>query len=160
MKNGKDYFFTSKNNFKRLIKNKKFLEHAKVFDNYYGSSKDFVIDKLKTGKNVVFDIDWQGTRQIRNKKLNYKLLSIFILPPSRKELLKRLLKREKKNLKTVNKRMKSFKKDLSRWVEYDFVVINDDLNKCYNKIMLAIKKNKKKDFDKNIIKKHVKKLLN
>ena len=159
-KNGKDYFFTSKNNFKRLIKNKKFLEHAKVFDNYYGSSKDFVIDKLKTGKNVVFDIDWQGTRQIRNKKLNYKLLSIFILPPSRKELLKRLLKREKKNLKTVNKRMKSFKKDLSRWVEYDFVVINDDLNKCYNKIMLAIKKNKKKDFDKNIIKKHVKKLLN
>ena len=159
-KNGKDYFFTSKNNFKRLIKNKKFLEHAKVFDNYYGSSKDFVIDKLKTGRNVVFDIDWQGTRQIRNKKLNYKLLSIFILPPSRKELLKRLLKREKKNLKTVNKRMKSFKKDLSRWVEYDFVVINDDLNKCYNKIMLAIKKNKKKDFDKNIIKKHVKKLLN
>ena len=159
-KNGKDYFFTSKNNFKKLIKNKKFLEHAKVFDNYYGSSKDFVIDKLKTGKNVVFDIDWQGTRQIRNKKLNYKLLSIFILPPSRKELLKRLLKREKKNLKTVNKRMKSFKKDLSRWVEYDFVVINDDLNKCYNKIMLAIKKNKKKDFDKNIIKKHVKKLLN
>ena len=159
-KNGKDYFFTSKNNFKRLIKNNKFLEHAKVFDNYYGSSKDFVIDKLKTGKNVVFDIDWQGTRQIRNKKLNYKLLSIFILPPSRKELLKRLLKREKKNLKTVNKRMKSFKKDLSRWVEYDFVVINDDLNKCYNKIMLAIKKNKKKDFDKNIIKKHVKKLLN
>ena len=159
-KNGKDYFFTSKNNFKKLIKNKKFLEHAKVFDNYYGSSKDFVIDKLKTGKNVVFDIDWQGTRQIRNKKLNYKLLSIFILPPSRKELLKRLLKREKKNLKTVNKRMKSFKKDLSRWAEYDFVVINDDLSKCYNKIMLAIKKNKKKDFDKNIIKKHVKKLLN
>ena len=159
-KNGKDYFFTSKNNFKKLIKNKKFLEHAKVFDNYYGSSKDFVIDKLKTGKNVVFDIDWQGTRQIRNKKLNYKLLSIFILPPSRKELLKRLLKREKKNLKTVNKRMKSFKKDLSRWVEYDFVVINDDLNKFYNKIMLDIKKNKKEDFDKNIIKKHVKKLLN
>tara|TARA_B100001027_G_scaffold213491_1_gene184275 strand:+ start:552 stop:1175 length:624 start_codon:yes stop_codon:yes gene_type:complete len=159
-KNGKDYFFISKNNFKRLIKNKKFLEHAKVFDNYYGSSRDLVKDKLKTGKNVVFDIDWQGTRQIRNKKLDYKLMTIFILPPSRKELLKRLIKREKKNLKTVNKRMKSFKKDLSRWVEYDFVVINDDLNKCYNKIMLAIKKNDKRDFDKNIIKKHVKKLLN
>ena len=67
-----------------------------MFDNYYGSSKDLVEDKLKTGKNVVFDIDWQGTRQIRNKKLNYKLLTIFILPPSRKQLLKRLLKREKK----------------------------------------------------------------
>jgi len=159
-KNGKDYFFISKNNFKKLIKNKKFLEHAKVFDNYYGSSKDFVKDKLKIGKNVVFDIDWQGTRQIRNKKSDYKLLTIFILPPSRKELLKRLLKREKKNLKTVHKRMKSFNKDLSKWVEYDFVVINDDLNKCYNKIMLAIKKNIKQNFDKKIIKNHVKKLLN
>ena len=108
-KNGKDYFFTSKNNFKKLIKNKKFLEHAKVFDNYYGSSKDFVIKKLKKGKNIIFDIDWQGTRQIRNKKMNYNLLTIFILPPSKKELLKRLIKREKKNYKTVQKRMKSFK---------------------------------------------------
>ena len=110
-KNGKDYFFTSKNNFKKLIKKGKFLEHAKVFDNYYGSSKDVVINKLKKGKNVVFDIDWQGTRQIRNKKLNYKLITIFILPPSKKELLKRLIKREKKNMKTVKRRMKEFKKD-------------------------------------------------
>ena len=95
-KNGKDYYFVSKNNFKKLIKKKEFLEHAKVFDNYYGSSKKLVTEKLKEGKNIVFDIDWQGTRQIRNKKLNYKLLTIFILPPSKDELLKRLLKREKK----------------------------------------------------------------
>ena len=98
-KNGKDYFFISKNSFKKLIKKGEFLEHAKVFDNYYGSSKNLVIKKLKQGKNVVFDIDWQGTRQIKNKKLNYKLLSIFILPPSKKELLKRLNKREKKTQK-------------------------------------------------------------
>ena len=158
-KNGKDYFFTSKKNFKKLIKNKKFLEHAKVFDIYYGSSKDFVYKKLKKGNNIVFDIDWQGTRQIRNKNLKFNLLTIFILPPSKKELLNRLLKREKKNMTTVQKRMKGFKKDLSRWIEYDLVVINDDLNKCYKRIMLAIKDSKKRVFDKNIIRRHVKKLL-
>ena len=158
-KNGKDYFFTSKKNFKKLIKNNKFLEHAKVFDNYYGSSKDFVYKKLKKGNNIVFDIDWQGTRQIRNKNLKFNLLTIFILPPSKKELLNRLLKREKKNMTTVQKRMKGFKKDLSRWIEYDLVVINDDLNKCYKRIMLAIKDSKKRVFDKNIIRRHVKKLL-
>ena len=94
-KNGKDYFFISKNNFKKLIKKGEFIEHAKVFDNYYGSSKKLVINQLKMGKNIIFDIDWQGTRQIRNKNLNYKLLTIFILPPSRSELLNRLMKREK-----------------------------------------------------------------
>ena len=93
---GKDYYFISKSNFKKLIKKNEFLEHAKVFDNYYGSSKNLVFKELRKGKNIVFDIDWQGTRQIRNKKLNYKLLTIFILPPSKKELLKRLEKREKK----------------------------------------------------------------
>ncbi len=157
-KNGKDYFFVSKNYFKKLIKKREFLEHAKVFDNYYGSSKNLVINRLKRGKNVVFDIDWQGTRQIRNKKLNYNLLTIYILPPSKNELMKRLIKREKKNLKTVKKRMKEFRKDLSRWKEYDYVVINDDLKKCYDKIMLAIKKNKS-SFDRNFIKKHIDQLL-
>ena len=109
-KNGKDYYFTSKNIFKKLIKKKEFLEHAKVFNNYYGSSKNLVFQQLKKGKNVLFDIDWQGTRQIRNKKLNCKLLTIYILPPSKEELLKRLIKERKKNMKTVKKRMKEFKK--------------------------------------------------
>ena len=157
-KNGKDYFFISKNNFKKLIKKDEFLEHAKVFDNYYGSSKNLVIDKLKKGKNVVFDIDWQGTRQIRNKKLNYKLLTIFILPPSKKELFTRLMKRENKNMKTVKKRMKAFKKDLLKWKEYDYVFINDDLNTCFKNIINLIKKNKV-SFDKKYINNHVKKLL-
>ena len=147
-KNGKDYYFISKNEFKKLIKKGNFLEHAKVFGNYYGSSKDLIFKKLKKGKNIVFDIDWQGTRQIRNKKLNYKLTTIFILPPSRNELLNRLIKREKKNIKTVKKRMRGFTKDLSRWKEYDYVVINDDLLKCYKMIMRVIKNNNNIKFDK------------
>ena len=159
-KNGKDYFFVSKNYFKKLIKKKEFIEHAKVFDNYYGSSKKLIIEKLKQGKNIVFDIDWQGTRQIKNKNLNYKLVTIFILPPSKNELLKRLTKRENKNMKTVKKRMKEFKKDLSRWKEYDHVVINDNLEKCYKNIMTIIKRKNKIVFDKNYINIHVKKLLN
>ena len=158
-KNGKDYYFVSKNQFKKLIQKNEFLEHAKVFDNYYGSSKKLVVQKLKKGKNIIFDIDWQGTRQIRNKKLKYKLKTFFILPPSKKELLKRLIKREKKNMKTVKKRMKEFKKDLSKWREYDHTVINDDLNLCYKNIMKLIKNKKSLPADKNVIYEHVKKLL-
>ena len=158
-KNGKDYYFVSKNQFKKLIQKNEFLEHAKVFDNYYGSSKKLVVQKLKKGKNIIFDIDWQGTRQIRNKKLKYKLKTFFILPPSKKELLKRLIKREKKNMKTVKKRMKEFKKDLSKWTEYDHIVINDDLNLCYKNIMKLIKNDKSLRADKNFIDEHVKKLL-
>ena len=159
-KDGRDYYFISKNNFKKLIKKKEFLEHAKVFDNYYGSSKKIVINELKNGKNIIFDIDWQGTRQIRNKKLNFKLLTIFILPPSKKELINRLIKRENKNIKTVKKRMKEFKKDLMKWKEYDYVVINDDLKLCYKKIMYFIKSKKYISFDKVYINNHVKKLIN
>ena len=158
-KHGKDYYFVSKNNFKKLIKNGEFLEHARVFDNYYGSSKNLVIKKLREGKNIVFDIDWQGTRQIRNKKLKYRLVTIYILPPSKDELLKRLIKREKKNMNTVKKRMKEFKKDLSRWKDYDYVVINDNLSICYKNIMDTIKKQSKAHFNRKFISNHVKKLL-
>ena len=158
-KNGKDYYFVSKNNFKKLIKNGEFLEHARVFDNYYGSSKNLVIKKLREGKNIVFDIDWQGTRQIRNKKLKYRLVTIYILPPSKDELLKRLIKREKKNMNTVKKRMKEFKKDLSRWKDYDYVVINDNLSICYKNIMDMIVKKSKIHFNRKFISNHVKKLL-
>ncbi len=157
--NGIDYFFISKNNFKKLIKKGEFIEHAQVFGNYYGSSKKLVINQLKMGKNIIFDIDWQGTRQIRNKNLNYKLLTIFILPPSRRELLNRLMKREKNNTKTVKKRMKEFKKDLSRWKEYDYVVINDNLGICLKKIMNIIKSKNKVFFNRNFIENHIKKLL-
>ena len=158
-KNGRDYYFVSKNYFRKLIKRNEFLEHAKVFENYYGSSKKKVIEKLKVGKNVIFDIDRQGTRQIRNQKLKYKLITIFILPPSKNELLKRLIKREKKNMRTVKKRMKEFKKDLSKWKEYDQIVVNDDLDKCYKKIIKIIKNVDKNKKNLKFINKHVKKLL-
>ena len=92
----KDYYFVNDQEFKRLINNQEFIEYAKVFNNYYGTSRTPVIDNLNKGKNVLFDIDWQGTRQIKNKKLKYQLFTIFILPPSKNELLKRLIKREKK----------------------------------------------------------------
>ena len=163
-KNGKDYFFINNQKFKNLIKKKKFLEHAKVFKNYYGSLKETVIENLEKGENVIFDIDWQGTKQIKNKKLNYKIITIFILPPSKKELFKRLLKRDKKDKKIASERMKQFKDDVLHWKDYDFTVINDKIEKCYRQIISYIKKQKKTKktlkFEKGRIKNHINKLIN
>ena len=161
--NGKDYFFVTNQEFERLIKNDEFLEYAKVFENYYGSSKKWVIENLNKGKNVIFDIDWQGTEQIKNQKLNYKLITFFILPPSKSELFKRLKNRDMKDKNIVDKRMKQFNEDIDHWDSYDFVVINDDLNKCYNEIIELIeKKSKNRDFtfNKEIVSNHLKKLKN
>jgi guanylate kinase len=156
--NGVDYFFVKQEEFKKLIYKKKFLEYAKVFNNFYGSSKDVVFNKLDKGENVIFDIDWQGTEQIKKKKLKYKIITIFILPPSRKELFKRLLNRDLKNEKNAVKRMKQFEKDVVHWKKYDLVVINDNFNKCYDKIIKYInstKNNVSESYDKNEIRKHV-----
>ena len=160
---GQDYFFISQEKFKNLVKNDEFLEYAKVFENYYGSSKKWVIKNLNKGKNVIFDIDWQGTEQIKNQKLNYKLITFFILPPSKSELFKRLKNRDMKDKNIVEKRMKQFNEDIDHWDSYDFVVINDDLNKCYNEIIELIeKKSENRDFtfNKEIILNHLKKLKN
>ena len=159
---GVDYFFVSDAKFKNLIKKDKFLEYAKVFTHFYGSSKDMVFKLLNKGENVVFDIDWQGTQQIKKQNLKYKIITVFILPPSRKELYNRLLNRDKNDEKVANERMKQFKKDVSHWKEYDLVVINDELDVCYNKIIQFIKKykNKKNLKQKKYISKHVKNLLN
>ena len=137
--NGKDYFFVSKNKFKKLINNRELLEHAKVFNNYYGSSKKIVFENLSKGKNVLFDIDWQGTEKIKKRKLKYKLITFFILPPSKKVLFKRLSNRDMKDKLIVGKRMKQFDHDVKKWRNYDFVVINDDLNICFKKIIKYIK---------------------
>ena len=162
-KNGKDYFFINKKNFKKLIKENKFLEHAKVFKNFYGSLKQNVINNLSSGKNVIFDIDWQGTRQIKNNKLNFKIITIFILPPSKQELFNRLLKRDQKDKKTAKERMRQFKKDVMHWKDYDFTVINDKLEKCYKQIIFYIKhkveKKKSFNYDKKFIKNHINKLI-
>ena len=157
--NSRDYFFVKNRDFKKLIKGRKFLEYAKVFKNYYGSLKETVIQKLKKGDNVIFDIDWQGTKQIKNKKLKFKIISIFILPPSKKELFKRLLKRDQKDKKIARERMKQFKDDVMHWKDYDFAVINDKIEQCYNRIINFIDRQKKQKktlkYDKKFIKKHV-----
>ena len=159
--NGKDYFFISEEEFKSLIKNKEFLEYAKVFENYYGSSKSQVFENLNKGENVIFDIDWQGTEQIKKQKLNYKLVTFFILPPSKSELFNRLKNRDMKDKNIVEERMKQFNEDIKQWENYDFVVINDDLEKCYNEIIRFINekiKNLDSNYDKNNILNHIKKL--
>ena len=159
--NGKDYFFTSEEEFENLIKNKEFLEYAKVFENYYGSSKSQVFENLNKGENVIFDIDWQGTEQIKKPKLNYKIVTFFILPPSKSELFNRLKNRDMKDKNIVEKRMKQFNEDIKHWENYDFVVINDDLEKCYNEIIRFINKkieNLDSNYDKNNILNHITKL--
>ena len=159
--NGKDYIFVNEQQFKNLINNKEFLEYAKVFENFYGSSKKNVIENLNKGKNVIFDIDWQGTEQIRKQKLNYKLISFFILPPSKNELFKRLKNRDMKDKNIVEERMKQFNKDINHWENYDFVVINDDLDRCYKEIIEFIDnkiKNYDISYDKNNILEHISKL--
>ena len=160
--NGKDYFFVNDNEFKNLIETEKFLEYAKVFNHYYGSSKKVVFDQLKKGNNVIFDIDWQGTQQIKNRKLSYKILTIFILPPSKEELYKRLLNRDKNNKEIANERMKQFNIDVLNWRDYDHVVINDNLDNCYNEIIKFIENtdNQKNTNQKKLISVHVDNLLN
>jgi len=162
-KDGKHYFFVKDKEFKKLIKQKKFLEYAKVFKNYYGSLKENVVEKLEKSENVIFDIDWQGTQQIKNIKLKYKIITIFILPPSKEELFNRLLKRDKKDQRIASERMKQFKTDITHWIDYDYTVINDKIEKCYKQIMSFIANqtiNKKKSkYNKQLIKNHIKKLL-
>tara|TARA_B100001996_G_scaffold106520_1_gene80271 strand:- start:95 stop:727 length:633 start_codon:yes stop_codon:yes gene_type:complete len=160
--NGIDYIFVNQEEFKKLILKKKFLEYAQVFNNYYGSSEDVVFEKLDKGQNVIFDIDWQGTEQIKEKNLKYKIITIFILPPSRKELYNRLLNRDQNDEKNAMERMSQFDKDIVHWKKYDLVVINDDFNKCYEKIIKFIKSKKcniSENYDKNKISKHVLDLL-
>ena len=159
---GIDYFFTDKSEFQNLINKNEFLEFAEVFKNYYGTSKKNIIDKLDKGINVIFDIDWQGTEQIIKRKLNYKLISIFILPPSKKVLYERLSSRDMKDKLIVEERMKQFDKDILHWKNYKYVVINDDLKNCYDKIINILDaelNNKKSDYDKVFVENHIKKLL-
>tara|TARA_Y100000591_G_scaffold235476_1_gene206206 strand:- start:23 stop:655 length:633 start_codon:yes stop_codon:yes gene_type:complete len=158
-----DYFFVNEIEFKRLIKNEEFLEYAKVFNNFYGTTRTPVIDNLNKGKNVLFDIDWQGADQIKNKKLDYKLITFFILPPSKKVLFERLSKRHANDKLIAEERMKQFERDVLHWINYDYVVINNDLNECFLKITKLIDAemtNGSKDYDLDYIRSHVDKLTN
>ena len=158
---GKDYHFVDNNEFENLIKKGEFLEYAKVFNHFYGSTKTPVINNLKNGKNVIFDIDWQGAEQIKNKKLEYKLITFFVLPPSKNVLFDRLSNRDMKDKLIAEERMKVFSKDIQHWKNYDYVVINDNLQDCFNQICNLIGSeiyNSTNNYSKELIQKHVKKL--
>ena len=157
----KDYYFVDETEFKRLINNQEFLEYAKVFNNFYGSTRTPVINNLSKGKNVLFDIDWQGADQIKNKKLDYKLITFFILPPSKEVLFERLSKRHANDKLIAEERMKQFERDVLHWINYDYVVINNDLNECYLKItnlIDAVITDGSKDYDPDYIRSHIEKL--
>ena len=157
----KDYYFVNETEFKRLIKNDEFLEYAKVFNNFYGTTRTPVIDKLNKSINVLFDIDWQGADQIKNKKLNYKLITFFIFPPSKEILFERLSNRDMKDKLIVEERMQQFERDVLHWINYDYVVINDDLDKCFSKIKNLINaeiNNGSKDYDLDHVRNHIEKL--
>ena len=158
---GKDYYFVDNEKFGKMIKNNEFLEYAKVFKNFYGTTKLNIFDELNKGNNVIFDIDWQGTNQIISQKLKNKLLTFFILPPSREELFKRLTNRDMKDKLIAEERMKQFDKDILHWEDYNYVIINNDLEVCYKQISKYIDQeiNKKEStYNLNLIKDHIKKL--
>jgi guanylate kinase len=140
---GIDYFFVSHIQFEKKIKDNEFYEHAKIFDNYYGTSKKSVTDILEKKNDILFDIDWQGTQQLSKfKELN--LIKIFILPPNKIELESRLFQRNQDNKEIVMKRLSSFDNDVTHWKEYDHIVINDNLENCFRQIEKIINLNKKK----------------
>tara|TARA_B100002049_G_scaffold170718_1_gene128857 strand:- start:161 stop:793 length:633 start_codon:yes stop_codon:yes gene_type:complete len=158
----KDYYFVNEDKFKSLIKNNEFLEYAKVFNHLYGTSKSQVINNLEKGKNVIFDIDWQGAKQIKEKKLKYELITFFILPPSKKVLFERLSNRDMRDKLIVEERMRQFNMDVLHWKDYNYVVINDNLENCYNEVNNLIKSEINKvsnSYDIGLIKKHINQLI-
>ena len=140
--NGKDYHFVNKKEFENLSKENSFFEYANIFDNWYGTLKRPVLELLSNGKDVLFDIDWQGTKQL-NKIKNLSPVTFFILPPNLKTLKNRLLNRHEGQEELVKKRMNKFNEEVSHWDEYNYVVVNDDLNACYDKILSIMMLEKK-----------------
>ena len=139
---GVDYFFINKNKFKKLIEEKKFYEYAKIFDNYYGTLKKNVDENIKN-YDILFDIDWQGTKQLsKHTKLN--LLKIFLIPENKEELKKRLIKRNQNSNEEIKVRFKSFDEDIKHWNDYDYIVINKNLDICFKQIEEIIKIHKQR----------------
>ena len=159
--NEKDYHFVDEVEFDLLIKKNSFYEYAKIFDNFYGTLKDPVLKFLSQGKDVLFDIDWQGTQQLKKIK-DLSLVAFFILPPNIQALKERLFSRHKGQEKLIKQRMNRFNDEISHWNEYNYVVVNDDLDECFNKILKIIMSEKmgvsqKKNLDE--IEKKVKELI-
>tara|TARA_Y100000590_G_scaffold155383_1_gene178622 strand:+ start:895 stop:1527 length:633 start_codon:yes stop_codon:yes gene_type:complete len=159
--NGKDYKFVSKQEFNDLVKEKNFFEYAIIFNNYYGTLKKPVLELLSQGRDVLFDIDWQGTQQLKKVK-DLSIVTFFILPPNIQALRERLLNRHEGQEKLIEKRMDKFNEEVSHWNEYNYVFVNDDLEICYKKILEVIKSEKKgisQNQDKRKIEKMVKELI-
>ena len=156
-KNNKDYNFISEEKFKKLKEKKYFLEWAKVFNNYYGTSLTKVQKINNKGKDVLFDIDWQGSRKIK-KKLGKDVVSIFILPPSKQELIKRLKKRAQDPDHIVKQRLSFYKMELSHWKEYKYVLVNNKLNETVKQIQSIIEVERIINQKSNLILKKIKSL--
>ena len=139
---GVDYYFISHEKFKKLISEGKFYEYAKIFDNYYGTLKENV-DKMIKKNDIIFDIDWQGTQQLSKFK-NLKLIKIYLIPPNKNELKQRLIKRNQDSPEEVERRFKAYDKDVQHWKDYDYIVINENIETCYKQIenIISINKNK------------------
>jgi len=138
---GVDYHFVDHIEFEKLIKEKKFYEYAKIFDNYYGTSKKNVDENIKKN-DIIFDIDWQGTKQLANHK-NLNLLKIYLITDNKEELKKRLINRNQNTNEEIDMRFKSFDEDVKHWNDYDYIIINKNLETCFRQIEEIIDINKK-----------------
>jgi guanylate kinase len=159
--NGRDYKFVSEQEFNTLVKENNFFEYANIFGNYYGTLKKPVLELLSLGRDVLFDIDWQGTQQLKRIK-SLSLVTFFILPPNIQALKKRLLNRHKGQEELIEKRMDNFNEETSHWNEYNYVFVNDDLDTCYEKILNVIKSEKRgisQNQNTNEIEKKIKELI-
>jgi len=137
---GVDYYFVSQEKFEKLIKEKKFYEYAKIFNNYYGTLKTNVDENIKKN-DILFDIDWQGTKQL-SEHTNLNLLKIYLITDSKKELKKRLINRNQNSPEEVEYRFKAFDEDIKHWKDYDYIVINKNLEVCFKQLEQIIKSNK------------------
>ena len=140
---GEDYFFVKKKEFDELQSKNYFVESALVFDHYYGTPKNFIERNLKKGIDILFDIDWQGAQKLVDYSKN-DVVSIFILPPSNKILLERLKKRNEDSIEIVKKRMSKAKSEISHWIEYDYIIINDDIDKSSREVITILNAERKK----------------
>ena len=139
---GVDYYFVSEDKFKELIKNNEFYEHAKIFENYYGTLKK-AVDQNILDNDILFDIDWQGTKQLSKFK-NLNLIKIYLITHNKNELKNRLVARNQNSIDEIDKRFNSFDEDIKHWKDYDYVIINKNLEVCFKQIEEIIKTHKKK----------------
>ena len=140
---GKDYFFVKKKKFDELQEKNFFVESALVFDHFYGTPKNFIENNIRKGKDILFDIDWQGAQKLVDYSKN-DVVSIFVLPPSNKILLERLKKRNEDSDEIVKKRMSKAKFEISHWIEYDYIIINHDISKSADEVKTILFAERKK----------------